>query len=139
MRPNHAVLSRVMRAYVQGDLVPLMDATTEDVVWDSNAPREYFRFGGRFTGQLGVREALSLIASDFAILRYDTGEMTGEGDIVWMSNQLDVVELKTKSRAQFQLINCWRFESGKIRSCSEHFDSAGLLIQLGRSFTGAIS
>ncbi|HWA91280.1 MAG TPA: nuclear transport factor 2 family protein [Rhizomicrobium sp.] len=135
MHPNHETLRRVMRAYVEGDLAPLMSAATDDVVWDSNAPKEYFRFGGRFTGHLGLKEALSLIASDFAILRYDTGEMVGEGDVVWVSNQLDVIELKTKSRAQFQLVNCWRFADGKIRSCSEYFDSAGLLLKLGRNLT----
>ena len=136
MHPNHAVLRGVMRAYVQGDHAPLMEAASDDVVWDSHAPREYFRFGGRFAGRLGLREALSLIASDFAILRYESGEMTGDNDVVWLSNRLDVMELKTNARAQFELVNCWRFAGGRIRSCTEYFDSAGLLLQLGRSLTG---
>jgi hypothetical protein len=47
---NQTTFRRVMCAYTKGDLAPLMDIVTDDVVWDSNAQPSQFRFGGRYVG-----------------------------------------------------------------------------------------
>jgi ketosteroid isomerase-like protein len=129
---NKELLRKVIRAYVQGDLAPLMASSTDDVMWDSNAPAGQYRFGGSFKGHMGLKEALSLVATEFAILRYDIHEMTGEGDVVWVLSDLEVVENKTGKRVRLELANRWQFRDGKIASCREFFDSAGVLARLGR-------
>jgi ketosteroid isomerase-like protein len=129
---NKDTLRRVMRAYTQGDLEPLMKAVAEDVVWDSNSPAPHFRFGGRYNGHVGLTEALSLIASEFHILRYDIEEMTGEGDIIWAMSEFEVLERRSGKHAQLRLANRWQFRAGKIVSCTEFFDSAGTLLQLDK-------
>jgi ketosteroid isomerase-like protein len=129
---NKDMLGRVIRAYVQGDLAPLMDNAADDIVWNSNASAEHYRFGGRFKGHLGLKEGLSLVATEFGILRYDIREMTEEGDVVWALSELEVLEHKTGKRARVMLANRWQFRGGKIASCTEFFDSAGVLKELGR-------
>jgi ketosteroid isomerase-like protein len=128
----HDALRRIMRAYLQGDLEPLFAAAADDVEWDSNVSPQNFRFGGRFKGKIGLKEALSLIASEYAILRYDVRELTGDGDVVWALSDVTLSEHKTGKRAEIRLANRWQFRDGKIVSCTEFFDSAGVLNALGR-------
>jgi ketosteroid isomerase-like protein len=129
---HHEALTRIMRAYLQGDLEPLFAAASDDVVWDSNVPKTSFRFGGRFQGRVGLKEALSLIASEFAIVRFDVRELTGDADVVWAMSDVTLSEHKTGKRADIRLANRWQFAGDKIVSCTEFFDSAGVLTALGR-------
>jgi ketosteroid isomerase-like protein len=129
---HHEALTKIMRAYLQGDLEPLFAAASDDVVWDSNVSKGNFRFGGRFQGRVGLKEALSLIASEFAIIRFDVRELTGEGDVVWALSDVTLSEHKTGKRAEIRLANRWQFRGEKIVSCTEFFDSAGVLSALGR-------
>ena len=133
MPTNQDTLRRVMGAYAKGDLGPLLDAVTDDVVWESNSPAGQFRFAGRYSGPFGLKEALALIASEFAILRYDMTETTGEGDIVWALNDLEVLERRSGKQARVRLANRWQFRDGRIASCTEFFDTAGTLLQLDRA------
>jgi ketosteroid isomerase-like protein len=129
---HHEALTRIMRAYLQGDLEPLFAAASDAVVWDSNVSKANFRFGGRFQGRVGLKEALSLIASEFAIIRYDVRELTGDADVVWAVSDVTITEHKTGKRADIRLANRWQFEGDKIVSCTEFFDSASVLTALGR-------
>jgi ketosteroid isomerase-like protein len=128
----HDLLRKITSSYLQGDLEPLMAAASDDIVWDSNARKPHFRFGGRFQGRVGLQEALSLIASEFAMLRYDVKELTGDGDVVWALSDVILSEHKTGKRAQIRLVSRWEFRDGKIMSCTEFFDTAGVLVDLGR-------
>ncbi len=129
---HHAALRRVIDAYVQGDLEPLMLAAADDVVWNSNVPPSHFHFGGQFHGRIGLKEALSLIAREFSLVRYDVREMTGDGDVVWALSDVILSEHRTGRRACVKLANRWHFRDDKIVSCTEFFDGVGLLIALGR-------
>ncbi|HEY2070499.1 MAG TPA: nuclear transport factor 2 family protein [Rhizomicrobium sp.] len=126
-----------MRAYTQGDLEPIMAVAAEDVVWDSNSASPHFRFGGRYNGHHGFKEALSLIASEFVIVHYDIKEITGEGDVLWALNDIEVLDRKTNRQVKIRLANRWEFRGDKIISCTEFFDSAGVLLQLGRTAEAA--
>lgn len=88
-------LKRVMRAYSLGDLAPMLAIADENVVWDSNSSAPQFRFSGRYTGHHGLKEALSLIASEFVIVHYDIQEITGEGDLLWALSEIEILDRKT--------------------------------------------
>jgi len=130
--PMHDALRAIMGAYLQGDLAPLRAIASDDIVWDSNARRSQFRFGGIFKGRVGLQEALALIASEFAMLKYDVQEIVGEGDIVWALSDVILSEHKTGKRASFRLANRWQFRDGKLVELTEFFDTAGVLADLGR-------
>ena len=128
----HETLRAITGAYLQGDLGPLMAIASDDIVWDSNARRSLFRFGGVFKGRVGLQEALSLIASEFAMLKYDVQEIVGDGDTVWALSDVILSEHKTGKRASFRLANRWQFKDGKLVQFTEFFDTAGALADLGR-------
>jgi ketosteroid isomerase-like protein len=59
-------------------------------------------------------------------------ELTGDGDVVWALSDVTLSEHKSGKRAEIRLANRWQFRDGKIVSCNEFFDSAGVLTALGR-------
>ena len=129
---HHDTLRHIMEAYVQGDLEPLMVAAADDIVWNTNVPASHFRFGGEFHGRIGLKEGLSLLASEFSLVRYDAREMIGNGDVVWVLSDVIISENRTGRRANAKLANRWQFRDGKIVSCTEFYDSVSVLIALGR-------
>ncbi|MBI3678558.1 MAG: nuclear transport factor 2 family protein [Proteobacteria bacterium] len=129
---NKNILRRVLKAYELGDFDPVLSLLDENVVWTSNALAGHFRFGGRREGRAGAIEALSMIATDFAIERYAVDEIIGEGDVVWASCQVEARDRRTGRTVSLALVNRWQFQNGKIVSCSEFFDTAGVLHQQGR-------
>ena len=129
---NKALLRRVLKAYERGDYEPIFAALDEDVVWSSNSLANHYRFGGTRRGRAGVVEALSMIAADYDISRYDVVEMVGEGDVIWATSELSLYDRKTGRPLTFPLVNRWQFRDGRIVSCSEFFDTAAVLQQQGR-------
>jgi len=129
---HHDTLRHIMEAYVQGDLEPLMVAAADDIVWNTNVPASHFRFGGEFHGRIGLKEGLSLLASEFSLVRYDAREMIGNGDVVWVLSDVIISENRTGRRANAKLANRRQFRDGKIVSCTEFYDSVSVLIALGR-------
>jgi ketosteroid isomerase-like protein len=129
---NKAVLKAVLRAYENGDYEPIFSHLDEDVVWSSNSLANHYRFGGTRRGRAGVVEALSMIAADYHINRYEVMEMIGEGDVIWATSTLSLHDRKTNRPLSFPLVNRWQFRNGKIVSCSEFFDTAAVLQQQGK-------
>jgi len=129
---NKTTLRRVLKAYERGDFDPIYKALDDDVVWASNSLANHYRFGGARRGRAGVVEALSMIAADYDISRYDIVEMIGEGDVIWATSTLSLFDRKTGRPLTFPLVNRWQFKDGKIISCSEFFDTAAVLQQQGR-------
>lgn len=129
---NKTTLRRVLKAYESGDFDPIYKALDDDVVWASNSLASHYRFGGARQGRAGVVEALSMIAADYDISRYDVVEMVGEGDVIWATSTLSLFDRKTGRPLSFALVNRWQFKGGKIVSCSEFFDTAAVLQQQGR-------
>lgn len=129
---NKATLRRMIVAYESGDFAPIYEALDEDVTWASNSLANHYRFGGVRRGRAGVVEALSMIAVDYEISRYEVVEMIGEGDVVWATSMLSLFDRKTARPLTFPLVNRWQFKDGKIVSCSEFFDTAAVLQQQGR-------
>jgi ketosteroid isomerase-like protein len=130
--PIHDKLRAITGAYLQGDLAPLMEIASDDIIWDSNARKSQFRFGGTYKGRVGLQEALSFIASEFAMLSYNVREIVGEGDTVWALSDVVLSEHKTGKRANIRLANRWQFRDGKLVAFTEFFDTGGVLADLGR-------
>jgi ketosteroid isomerase-like protein len=129
---HKVILRKVLKAYRLGDFEPVLDALDDRVVWTSNALPGHYRFGGERHGRGGVIEALSLIAADYHITRYDVHEMVAEGDVVWVTSELGVDDKRNHRSIGFTLVGRWEFQAGKIVSVSEFFDTASVMQQQGR-------
>jgi ketosteroid isomerase-like protein len=120
---NKDLLRRILIAYGEGDLAPMRAALDPDVVYFSHGPQEFFRFGGRHEGFGDTIAALSAIASDYAVHRYQIRELIGEGEIVWLTAEVDATDRRRKTRLKITLAARWQFKGGRVISVEEYFDS----------------
>ena len=58
---NKALMLSVLAAFKDGNLEPLFEAISPDVVWKASAPPEFFRFGGVYKGIAGIKEYTALL------------------------------------------------------------------------------
>lgn len=129
---NKALVRRILEAYAQADLSPFLEAIHPDIVWSSSAPQAHYGFAGPHCGRAGVLAGMAKIATEYQLNGYDVKELIAEGDVVWMTAAVDFVHRKSGQRMQFPLVSRWHIVDGKIRSLTEFFDSATLLLCEGQ-------
>ncbi len=129
---NKEQVRRILRAYAQSDLEPLLQAIHPQIVWTTQAPTEFYPFGGRHDGRAGTLAGMAKIATIYSLNAYDVVEIVGEGDVVWMTADLDFTHRRSGARLRFQLVSRWQFQDGKVLKLTEYFDSASVLLQEGR-------
>jgi uncharacterized protein len=128
---NKALMAKVARAFVEGNLQPLIEALDENAVWTSNSPAEFFRIGGTRQNREGTAEQLALLAATYMFHRFEPREIVAEGDTVWGLIDVAATHLPTGKPVTVDLAIRWVVRNGKIVSHQGFFDSASMLIQQG--------
>jgi len=129
---NKALIQRILAAYGQSDLTPLLEAIHPDIEWVSQAPEQHYRFGGSHKGRAGTLAGMAKIATDYQLNTYKVVELIGEGDVVWVTTDVDFTHRKSGTRLKFPLVSRWQFQDGKVIALTEYYDSASLLLEEGR-------
>ena len=127
---NKALVAEILRAYGQGDLRPLLAALDEAVKWEAHAPQPHYRFGGQRSGREGVLEAAAIIASEYAVQRYDVKDLVAEGQTVWALSEVSYIH--SNKPLKFITATRWVFRNAKIIEFHGFFDTAQVLVQQGR-------
>jgi len=130
VQSNKARVAGILAAYGQGDLRPLFATLDDTVTWEAHAPPSHYRFGGVRTGPQGVAETAAIIASEYAIQRYDVKELVGEGSTVWALSEASYIH--SGKPLKFMTATRWVFRKGKIIEFHVFFDSARVLVEQGR-------
>jgi len=129
------LMRKVVAAFAQSDLKPLLDALHEDVVWKSASKNKgLFSFHGEYRNRAGVLEALSNISKDYTFHHMRPKEILAAGDVVWGYFDVDLTydaKGKTFEKAPLQLVMVirWQLKDGKIIEHQAFFDTAYLLMQ----------
>jgi ketosteroid isomerase-like protein len=132
------LMRTVLAAFEKSDLQPLLDALHQDVVWKSASTHEgLFSFGGEYKSRSGVIEVLSNISKDYTFHHMKPKEVSASGDVVWglfdAGVRYDAKGKGTKARTiELEIAIRWRLKNGKIIEHQAFFDTAHLLMQLGR-------
>jgi len=129
---NKALIQRILGAYAQSDLEPLLAAIHPDIVWTSQAPEAHYGFGGSHKGRAGTLAGMAKIATEYQLNTYKVVELVGEDEIVWMTANVDFSHRKSGARLKFPLVSRWQFKDGKVVALTEYYDSASLLLEEGR-------
>ncbi len=129
---NKAHVQRILTAYAQSDLEPLLNAIHPDIEWTSQAPAAFYGFGGCHRGRAGTLAGMAKIATDYQLNAYKVSELVAEGEVVWMSANVDFTHRKSGTRLKFPLVSRWQFNDGKVVALTEYYDSASLLLEEGR-------
>jgi ketosteroid isomerase-like protein len=128
---NKNLMLSVVSAFRHGDMQPLLDAIAEDVVWNSNAPSEFFRFGGLRRGRVGVLEFTALMASLYQFRRFEPRLILAQGDVVWGQIECEARHLRSGRTVRYDLSMRWTVKDGKIVEHQGIFDTASVLMQQG--------
>lgn len=129
---NKNLMLSVFRAFKDGDLEPLFACLSEDVVWKSTAPPEFFRFGGTHYGRAGMKEFTALLLSRYHLLRFDPKVVVAQGDIVWGQFEAEAQHLPTGKIARADFSIRWVVRNKKLVEHQGIFDTAGVLMQQGQ-------
>ncbi|HEY0301710.1 MAG TPA: nuclear transport factor 2 family protein [Rhizomicrobium sp.] len=129
---NKQSVRHILGAYAQSDIEPLLQAIHPDVVWVTQAPPEFYPFGGRHAARAGVLAGMAKIATLYSLNGYELIESVAEGDVVWTTANLDFTHRRSAMRVRFQLVSRWEFRDGNVVKLTEYFDSASVLLQEGR-------
>ena len=78
------LMRKVVAAFGNSDLQPLLDAIHEDIVWKTASTREgVFRFDGQYKNRPGVLDVLSKISQDYTFHYLRPKEILAVEDVVW--------------------------------------------------------
>jgi ketosteroid isomerase-like protein len=128
---NKNLMLSVLSAFKRGDLEPLFAAISDDVVWKSTAPPEFFRFGGIHHGRAGVKEFTALLLSRYHIAGFDPTIVVAQGDIVWGQFKVEAQHLPSGKTAKADFSIRWVVRNNKLVEHQGIFDTAGVLMQQG--------
>jgi len=129
---NKALVQRVLSAYGQSDLNPLLEVIDPGVVWVSQSPPAHYAFGGKHVGRAGVLAAMSKLAMEYQLHAYNVIELVGEGEVVWMTAQVEFTHRRSRQQLTFPIVSRWQIRNGRVLSLTEYYDSASLLLQEGQ-------
>ena len=128
---NRDLMLSVIGAFKSGDLQPLFDALSPDIVWKATAPREFFRFGGVFRGLPGMKEYTALLFSRYSFVRFDPKTITAKGDQVWRLFAAEALHRPSGKYVSSDIAIRWTIKDGKITEHQGVFDTASVLMQQG--------
>lgn len=128
---NKKLMQSVMRAYAKGDAAPLLAALDDQVVWISNSPRAFFRFGGEHRGRAEVKAFIAMVYTRYHFLRMEPRLIVTQGDIVWGEFDAEAKHIPTGRIVRSDLTFRWVVRNHRIVAHHGFFDTAGVLLQQG--------
>jgi ketosteroid isomerase-like protein len=129
------LMRKIVAAFAQSDLNPLLNALHDDVVWKSASKQEgLFSFQGEYRNRAGVIEVLSNISKDYTFHSMTVTEIVAVGDVVWGHFDVGLRYDAKGSATRPRMINLdmairWRLKDGKIVEHQAFFDTAYLMMQ----------
>lgn len=128
---NNSLMLSVLTALKKGNLEPLFQALSPDVVWKATAPKEFFRFGGTHKGIAGMKEYTALLFSRYHFTRFAPKTITAKGDQVWGIFEMEALHQPSGRYVRSDVSIHWTVKNGKITEHQGFFDTAGVLLQQG--------
>jgi ketosteroid isomerase-like protein len=128
---NLALVRRIVQGVGSNDMRPLVGALDDRVVWRSNTPLSYFRFGGEHLSRGGVLEMVAKLASEYSFIRFEIDNVTETGDAVWAICNVVVHHIPTGRAVTLRLAFRAVFCEGKIVDYEDFFDTVSALHQIG--------
>jgi ketosteroid isomerase-like protein len=128
---NRNLMLSVIAAFEKGDLQPLFDALSPEVVWKATAPRKFFRVGGTHHGLAGMKEYTALLFSRYSFVRFEPKTITAKGDQIWGLFEVEALHRTCGKYVTSDIAIRWTVKDGKITEHQGMFDTASVLMQQG--------
>ena len=128
---NKNLMLSVVRAFKEGLVEPLFAAISQNVMWRTNAPPAFFRFGGTRLGQAEVKAHVSLVFAQYHFIRFEPKVTLTQGEMVLGQFEVEAFHQRTSRTVKCDISLRWTIRNGKIVEHHSFFDTAGVLLQQG--------
>ena len=128
---NKTLMLSVIRAFREGDTAPLFAALSLQIVWKSNAPREFFRSGGESSGLVEMKARIAGIFAQYHFVRFDPTAIVTQGDTVIGQFEVEAFHQRSGKTVKTDMSIRWTVRHGKIMQHQSFFDTAAVLLQQG--------
>ena len=130
---TRSLVHELYDAYGSGDKARIAAIIGDDIDWVIHGPVQIFPFIGPRRGKAQVLEALTQIAKEYALERYEPQIIIVEGDRAAVLSNVAFVQRATRRTLSFRLVNLLRFADGKLVEFQEFSDTFDIAEQaLGR-------
>jgi ketosteroid isomerase-like protein len=133
---NKELMLSVFAAFRDGNLAPLFDAVSPEIVWTSSAPQQFFRFGGTHRGFAGMKEYTALLFSRYTFIRFEPTNVSARGEQVWGLFDAEALHQPSGKYVKTEISIRWTVRDGKVMEHQGFFDTAGVLLQQGDVTSG---
>jgi len=123
----------VIAAFADGNLEPLFAALSPDVVWKATAPRAFFSASAAPIAARGDEGIYRAIVLAYHFTRFTPRILTAKDDQVWGVFEAEALHQPSGKYVQSDISIRWTVRDGKITEHQGFFDTAGVLMQQGRS------
>jgi ketosteroid isomerase-like protein len=128
---NKNLMLSIIRAFKEGEVEPLFAAASPNIVWKSNAPDAFFRFGGTRVGLTEMKAHIALVFAQYHFVRFEPKVILTEGEMVLGQFEVEAFHQRSSKIVKSDISLRWTVRDGKIVEHDGFFDTAGVLMQQG--------
>ena len=120
---NIAVAQQGYNNFKTGNIVALVEQTTDDIVWQLPEV-EGVALSGTRTGRDGVVEFFATVARDQEVIEFEPREFVAQNDKVVVFGHYRWRVRNTGREFESDFVHVFTIRDGKIAAFREHFDTA---------------
>lgn len=129
---NVTVVRDAYGAFALGDIQGILDALTDDVVWELPGPPE-IPYAGSFNGKEGVADFFRILTQTEDVQAFEPHRFFADGDMVVVLGHYVAHVQETRAVAHADWVHVFTFRNGKIAKWRDYLDTA----KYARAYTKA--
>jgi uncharacterized protein len=120
---NIEAVKNAYAAFQSGDTQAVLDALTDDVVWELLGPSQ-IPYAGTYNGKAATAEFFSTLAQSDEVEAFEPRRFFADGDTVVVLGHYAARVKANGAHAETDWVHVFTFRGDKVASWREYFDSA---------------
>jgi ketosteroid isomerase-like protein len=120
---NLKAVQQAYAAFLQGDIATVIDACTDDVVWEAPGPKEVPQ-AGLFNGKNGVADFFRILGDTEEVQFLETEAFFASGERVVVLGHYSARVKATGRTAQTDFVHSFVMRGGKVAKYRQYYDTA---------------
>jgi len=123
---NVVIVTALYAAFGRGDLVAILAALSEDIVW-YHPPHPDIPWGGRRQGKQEVAQFFASLSALLDVEQFEVREVFARGDRVMVLGQEKMKVKKTGRAYALVWVHAWTFREDKVMAYHEYTETAPMI------------
>jgi ketosteroid isomerase-like protein len=121
---NVDLVKSMYDAFTRGDIASILDASTENIIWESVGSQHDFPTLGRRDGRNGAQEFFASVAEHLSFSEFAPREYCPSGDRVFVLGRYAMTVKKTGRAFASDWCHVFTIDGGKVAEFREFTDTA---------------